>query len=73
MVFSLPSVFSVLKAFEFLRDAHTVESFNTENTEGADKTLRLDDRLAVTEGDYHRARIEFSERAASTSRIRGET
>ena len=73
LVFSVFSVFSVLKAFEFLRDVHTVKSFNTENTEGTEKTLRLDDRLAVTEEDYNRARIEFSERAASTSRIRCET
>jgi hypothetical protein len=34
---SVPSVFSVLKAFEFLRDSHTVKSFNTEATEGTEK------------------------------------
>jgi hypothetical protein len=36
-VFSVPSVFSVLKAFDLLRDSHAVKSFNTEGTE---KTLR---------------------------------
>ena len=37
---SVPSVFSVLKAFEFLRDSHAVKSFNTENTEGTEKRIR---------------------------------
>jgi hypothetical protein len=32
-VFSVPSVFSVLNAFEFLRDSHAIKSFNTEDTE----------------------------------------
>jgi hypothetical protein len=29
----VPSVFSVLKAFDFLRNSHAVKSFNTENIE----------------------------------------
>jgi len=37
LVFFAPSVFSVLKALEFFRDSHTVQSFNTENTEGTEK------------------------------------
>jgi len=43
-LFSLcPSVFSVLKALEFFRDTHNVESFTTENTE---KTSRRIDHFA---------------------------
>jgi hypothetical protein len=50
----------VLKAFEFLRGSQAVKSFNTENTEGAEKI-------------YERDGMESSERSLATWRSGGGT
>jgi hypothetical protein len=36
----VPSVFSVLNAFEFLADSQAAKPFNTENTEGTEENGR---------------------------------